>query len=295
MPQNVREQIILTDTVLVSKFVGQLTDRPNGWFTSFAGAGAAGEFSFMNVRNRSIGIQYNNQDARDQLPFGMRIMSIGVKFFAPPCASQFTACENKGSTEISRVPVGDDVYTDPAYPLLTNREELHSALWESDLPNHMSLTLRTNQDIRLRGPAAIFTPGFGAVGGGWGWGSPGDLYMAAYAGTPTPSISHETGAPTFGGYVTNLETIAHGEVDIRQRFPFPIPIDVPKRANLSVTLKLSQYGKEMLQAITGPYWMPFPKYVDSDALKKSVKAAMFGIDCTIKGERLIQQRGAYHV
>jgi hypothetical protein len=294
MPQNVKEQIILTDTILVSKFVGQMTDRPQGWFGSFADAGAAGEFSFLNVRNRSIGVAYNNQDARDQLPFGMRITSIGVKFFGPAAASQFTACLNKGSTTLDRVPVGDDVYVDPLPGDLTNREELHTAVWEADLPNHVSLILRTNQDIRLRGPAAIFTPGFGAVGGGWGWGSPGDLNFAQ-SGTVAPAISHEPGGPSYGMFSTNLETIQHGEADLRRRFPFPIPIDVPKRANLSITLKLSQYGKEMLKAMTGPYWYPMANMFTAQGLTKTVKAAMFGVDVTIKGERLVQQRGDYHV
>jgi hypothetical protein len=293
--QNVREQIILTDTVLVGKYVGQMTDRPSGWFASFADAGAAGSFSFMNVRNRSIGITYNNQDARDQLPFGMRITSLGVKFWAPACASQFTACQNKGSTTLDRVAVSDETYTDPPYAELTNREELHSAVWESDLPNHCSLILRTNQDIRLRGPVALFTPGFGPVGGGWGWGSPSDLWMAAI-GTPVPAISHESSGPNFGGYAGNLQTIAHGEVDLRKRFPFPIPIAVPKRANLNIEIKLSQYAKEMLKGITGPYWIPFPNAIGADQiLTKSVRAVMFGIDVTVMGERLIQQRGDYSV
>lgn len=295
MPQNVKEQIILTDTILVSKFVGQMTDRPSGWFGSFADAGAAGEFSFMNVRNRSIGVAYNNQDARDQLPFGMRITSIGVKCFGPAAASQFTACLNKGSTDTDRVPYADDVYVDPVPAELTNREELHTAVWEADLPNHLSLILRTNQDIRLRGPVAIFTPGFGAVGGGWGWGSPGDLEIMGDGGTPAPAISREASGPSYGMFATNLETIQHGEADLRRRFPFPIPIDVPKRANLSITLKLSQYGKEMLKAMTGPYWYPMANAFSSGGLTKSVKAAMFGVDVTIKGERLVQQRGDYHV
>lgn len=292
--QNVREQIILTDTVLIGKYVGQMTDRPQGWFGSFADAGAAGSFSFMNVRNRSIGITYNNQDARDQLPFGMRITSLGVKFWAPSCASQFTACDNRASTDTSRTPVSDETYTDPAYGQLTNREELHSALWESDVPNHCSLILRTNQDIRLRGPVAMFTPGFGPVGGGWGWGSPADLYMAAKPGTPCPAI--DLRGANYGGFATNLQTISHGETDMRKRFPFPIPIAVPKRANLNVEIKLSQYGKEMLKGINGPYWIPFPKVMNAnDLLDKSVKAVLFGIDVTIKGERLIQQRGDYSV
>lgn len=306
MSERVREQIILTDTVLVGKYVAQMTDRPQGWFATFADAGKAGRFSFMNVRNRAIGLMYNNQDARDQLPFGMRIMSIGVKFWAPAAASHFTACTNKGSTATTgtRTPYDEAATTDPDYALLTNREELHCGVWEADIPNHCSLVLRTNQDIRLRGPVAMFTPGFGAVGGGWGWGNPGDLITKAVpggGGTPAPMISRESSTasspqPNFGAYAGNLETVQHGEVDLRQRFPFPIPIDVPKRANLSVEIALSQYGKEMLKAMYGPYWIPMPNaFATSTTISKTVKAVMFGIDVTIKGERLTQQRGDYSV
>lgn len=303
--KNVREQIILTDTVLIGKYVGKMTDRPQGWFTTFADAGAAGSFSFMNVRNRSIGIAYNNQDARDQLPFGMRIMSIGVKFWAPGTASHFTACTNKGSTATGgdRTPYDETQSADPSFSLLTNREELHNGVWEADLPNNCSLELRTNQDIRLRGPVAMFNPGFGAVGGGWGWGSPQDLIARAaqFEGVNFPMIAREYGAtadpmgPTFGAYAGNVQEVQHGEVDLRRRFPFPIPIDVPKRANLSVVIKLSQYAREMLKAIPGPYWYPVANAYWSGGLTKSVKSVVFGIDVTIKGERLVQQRGDYSV
>lgn len=293
---NVREQIILTDTVLIGKHVLQMTNRPQGWFGNFADAGAAGSFFFMNVRNSSIGIMYNNQDARDQLPYGMHIMSIGVNFFACASASTFTACENKGSSDTARTPYSDEARADPAYALLTNREELHAGIWSADLPNHVNLRLKTNQDIRLEGPVALFSPGVGAVGGGWGWGSPQDAIDMNAGGTPRPMISQELAPPTFGGYAVNLQTVQHGEPDIRRRFPLPIPLDVPKRANLSIELELSQYAKELLKAIPGPYWIPMVNEIGTDtALTKSVKAAMYGIQITVKGERLVQQRGDYSV
>lgn len=291
---NVREQIILTDTVLVGKHVGRLSNRPQGWFSTFSDLGNAGECSFMNVRNRSIGVMYNNQDARDQLPFGMRIMSIGVKFWAPS-VSTFTACLNKGSTDTDREPYSDETTANPTYAQLTNREELLSGMWEADIPNHCSMIMRTNQDIRLRAPVAMLTPGYGAVGGGWGWGSPGDLSVRALGGTPGPSISNEALPPAFGGYATNLETVQHGVADIRQRFDFPIPIDVPKRANLSITIKLSQYAKELLKAISGPYWFPVADEITVDGLQKTIKSVCFGMQVTLKGERLVQQRGDYSV
>jgi hypothetical protein len=284
---NVKEQIILTDTVLVSKWVGQMTDRPQGWFSTFADCGAAAEISFFNVRNNSVGIAWNNQDARDQLPYPMRIMSIGVKFLSPACVSMFTACTQQADN--SWLAKAEDSYTDPAGTDLLNREELHAALWEADIPNHMTLQLKTNQDIRLQGPVALFAPGYGAVGGGWGWGSPG-LWNDAGA------VAGE-GAYTIlcGTHVTGHQTVQHGEVDVRSRFPFPINLDMPKRANLSVVLRMSQYARDMLQAIPGPFWhsLPYQWTSGNQEVTKTAHAALFGIQVTIQGERLVQQRGDY--
>lgn len=298
--RNVREQITLTDTVLVSKYVRQLADRPQGWFATFGEFGSAGSFSFFDTRNRSIGIFYNNQDARDQLPFAMRIMSIGIKFFGPGCASQFTACLNMGTTNAQREPFDEESVTDPTFVQLANREELHSGVWEADLPNHCAATLRTNQDIRLRAPCTMLVPGYGPVGGGWGWGSNAEYFTAAKGGTPTPNFSGETGPPNAGAFQANLQTMQQGEVDLRQRFPVPITMDVPRRANLSLTVSLSQYAKEMFQAIPGPFWHPLPNVLTAQQssgsfLTHSVKAATFGVQATIHGERLVQQRGDYHV
>lgn len=297
MAKNVREQIILTDTILISKWVGRMSNRPTGWYTSFNELGRAGVLNFVNVRNRSIpgGVAYNNQDARDQLPFPMRVNTIGVKFFAPAAASLFTACRNMGSTTVDREPYPDSEFDDPPYTQLINREELHCAVWEADVPNNCSFLLRTNQDIRLKSQIAMLGSGYGAVGGGWGWGSPGDLYMAAYNATPTPSISHDPTPPTTGAYASNLETIQHGEADLRKRFPFPIALELPKRANLSIEIKLSPYAREMLQAMTGPYWMHAPRIFGSETGLVSIsKAAMFGVHVTIQAERLVQQRADYH-
>jgi len=292
--QNVREQIQLTDVVLIGKYVGRMPDRPQGWFTTFSDLGSAGNMSFFNVRNRSIGLSYNNQDARDQLPYGIRVMSIGVRFFAAT-VSTFTACSNKGEQAAARIRYPETTYTDPAWALLTNREELHAGMWEADLPNHASASLKTNQDIRLRAAVAMLPSGTGPVGGGWGWGSPGDLVYAAQGGTPVPAISGETAPPYMGAFAGNLEDIEHGKTDRRFRFPFPVPLDIPKRANLSIEIGLSQYAREMLQAIPGPFWWPVPNAWTSSGLSTAVKSAVYGVECSIIGERLVQQRGDYSV
>jgi hypothetical protein len=282
---NVKEQIILTDTVLVSKWVGIMADRPVGWFRTFAEVGASGVLNFMNVRNRTCGIMFNNQDATNQLPYGMRVMSIGVKFFSPACASQFTACNQGAEPLFLWTPKPETDFTDPPATDLLNREELHSAVWEADLPNNCSFMLRTNQDIRLEGPCAFFTPGYGPVGGGWGWGSPGTWHNAGE--TANPQIQ-------CGNYVTNAQTIQHGDVDIRRRFPIPSVLELPKRANLAVEIRMSPYATDMLQAIPGPFWHDLP-HSQGAVVEKRARAALFGVQVTIHGERLTPQRGDYSV
>lgn len=301
-PMNVREPITLIDTVLCSRYVAQMSDRPQGWFSSFSDMGTAGEFSFFNVRNKSIGIMWNNQDARDQMPYGLVIDSVGVSFIAPGCASQFTACD-RISTDANGHGIWDPSAEEPDPPTeedLVNREELHSALWGSDLPNHASVTLSTNQDERLVGFPAMFPPGYGPVGGGWGWGSPNDWIAEAVDGDihfPGRSAGHIIHCGSFAG---NLQTIQEGQPDIRQRCEFPVSIEVPKRATLRMNIKLSIYAREMLQAMIGPHWFTWVDeitgvYPDVMAVSKAVKATAFGIQCTIKGTRLVQQRGDYHV
>ena len=175
---------------------------------------------------------------------------------------------------------------------MTNREELHSAWWEGDLANHASLVFKTNQDERLKGPVTMFPPGYGPVGGGWGWGSPAGLALDRGGERTSWSIPCAT-------TVTNLQTVQNGHPDIRQRWEFPIDLEVPKRANMSVVIKLSLYAKELLKAIPGPHWWEWLDTVTvpiegDPSVTKVVKAACFGVQCTINGERLIQQRGDYH-
>lgn len=288
MPLNVREQITLTDSILISKWVGKMSDRPFGWYETFQEAGAANDFQFFNQRNKSIGIMWNNQDQKEQLPFGMRIRSIGVSFFGPACASQFTAC-HRDADDLPGYEPEEPISTD-----LVNREELQSPVWEADIPNHASLLLRTNQDDRLKGFCSMFPPGYGPVGGGWGWGSPATWKAENVSPRVADTIS-------CGDHATNVETIQSGVPDIRQRFEFPITLDVPRRANLVVIINLSTYAKELLKSINGPYWFPWVDTAASSTVNahlevtKAVKATVFGIQVTINGERLIQQRGDYHV
>jgi len=142
---NVGEAFQIYDTVLIGGYAN--TQKPNtGYFLSYALLGANSEVSFFNVRNRSHGIPYNNQDARDQLPYVMHIYSIGVAWFSPSTSCYQTA--------------------DPP----TTEETIPNVFFKTEVPKHTSVILRTNQDERLITTSVMTPPGYGPVGGGIGTG-----------------------------------------------------------------------------------------------------------------------------
>jgi len=224
----------------------------DGWYTTFAALGAANEVPFFNVRNRNHHLAYNNQDTRDQTAYGMKVYSMGVSFWGPQIATQFTDIE------------GGIGYA----------EEIHTAEWEADLPQHAAAILRVNQDDRLKIQCCMAPPGYGPSGGGMGHGD------------PNVAIFEETTNPATMKGMTGM-----GVPDIDNQWPFPEPIDVPRRASLSVVIKFSEYGRQMLQTMSGPhrlYFQPDPASPISEA-----PYCCFGIQVALKVKRYVQQRGQY--
>jgi hypothetical protein len=221
-----------------------------GYFATFGALGAQTQIPFFNVRNRNHGLAYNNQDTRDQLAWGFRIFTIGVSFFAP-------------QTVLYR-----DAGGNPVGPQMTEQ-----ALFETELPKHCSLTLQTNQDERLKINSLMTPPGFGIVGGGVAQGDPEST--DALRGT-VPNVSK-------GG-------MGQGVPELTNKWGYRNPIDVPRRANLSVTISMNEYARQMLTAMPGPwnqvFWNTTPQHV--------FKYGMCGIQVVLGGQRLIQQRGQYH-
>lgn len=256
---NVLEPQTLYDTVLVGNYVSQLTYR-DGWYTTFAGLGAANEVPFFNVRNRNHGLPYNNQDTRDQTAYGMQVYSLGVRFFAPQVASQGTITTLNGGT-------------------LDNIEEIQSAVWEADLPQHAALEFKVNQDIRLKHLCLMAPSGMGPFGGGMGHGDP-TQYGTNDA--PQPVTAFMKGMTS------------QGMPELTARWPFPVPIDVPMRASLSVVIKFSEWARQLLQTMKGPHYIIHAVSTTAAAPVK-VTYAMFGIQVSLQVKRYVQQRGQYHV
>lgn len=146
---NVKEKWFLYDTVTVSEYNSTLPHAVPGWYNSFNALGAATDMAFFNVRNKSVGLAYNNQESRDQIPFALVVETMSVGFFAPACSSQLGTLDQE------------------AY---RGRVDQISAWWESELPQHTSVIFRVNQDERLKSNCAIVPPCYGSIGSAMGQG-----------------------------------------------------------------------------------------------------------------------------
>lgn len=146
-------------------------------------------------------------------------------------------------------------------------------IFETELPRHASLVIQTNQDNRLKVNSLMASPGYGPVGGGMAQGSPDTRTGGAY-----PNVSK-------GAFTQGLP-------ELTNKWGFANPLEVPRRANLSCTITFSEYGRELLQAMPGP----FRQYFRSSAGGNSwfSQWGMFGIQVVLGGQRQVQQRGQYH-
>lgn len=254
--KNVSEAQTLYDTMLVCPDVNTW-EFHDGWTTTFADLGAMIEIPFFNVRNRNHGLPYNNQDTRDQTAYGMQVYSMGVSFFAPQVATQMLLID-RHDVDVS------------------SAEEIHSAIWEADLPRHASLTLRINQDDRIKHQCAMAPAGYGPFGGGMGHGDA-EEWASDVAAQESPAIMK--GCTTMG------------TPDLLARWKFPVPLDVPKRATISVVIKFSEYARRLLQFMRGPLDIMLWDYDNQGWI---AKPTCFGIQVSLQVKRYVQQRGDYH-
>lgn len=147
-------------------------------------------------------------------------------------------------------------------------------IWETELPKHASVVIQTNQDERLKINALMTPPGYGPVGGGVASGNA-DL---AHTGQ-NPNV-------TKGAF-------AQGIPELKNKWGFPIPLSVPRRANLSVTITLSEYGRNLLLNMPGPFENFFRDQSNPSGTWHH-QYGLFGIQVVLGGQRQVQQRGQYH-
>lgn len=146
----------------------------------------------------------------------------------------------------------------------------NSAVFTGDLPHHSAVTLKVQQDEVLQSNCAICPPGYGAFGGGVGRGS-------VRQGSDTDMIDK-----IFSGVSQSMPVM-------RNRWRFPEPLQIPRSAALSATIELTEFARTFLGMLT--------KYVQTYEETRdgaSTARTYYGIQVSLVGERLVQQRGQYH-
>lgn len=151
---NVKESWHMYDTILVSPFLDTFSHPVPGWYSTFAAMSQTDSLSFFDSRNKSVGLAYNNQDSRDQIPFAFVIESISVGFFAPTIPQIGVASSGE---------------------YVPGRADTFSSFWNAELPEHVSAILRVNQDERLKTKASMLPAGYGAYGNMMGQGATSDV------------------------------------------------------------------------------------------------------------------------
>lgn len=209
--RNVKEKCMLYDTVgIYTPPFGVSMPVPDGWFLNYAALSAANEIPFFNVRNRSAGLMWCNQDKRDQLAWPFLIQSIGIEWWALSMSSA-----PSWSTDQTFSP-----------------EDHASHVFATDVPRHCGVTLQVQQDERLKAFSYFCQPGYGVFGDGYGRSAPSAL-----------------GAGNDNGWDHILNVVSQGQPLLNNRFHFPIALEVPRNATLNVRLTINEYGRQMLAVL----------------------------------------------
>ncbi len=255
--RNVRESWTLHDTVLIAPI---LPNENNGWFQSFANMALQNDIPFFNVRNRIVGLQWNNQDARDVMPYGYYLESIGVRFF---CPSMKTIREYNDAIPIPLqiIDVSDDI---------------SAHIFCVDLPRHCTGVFQVQQDERLKAAAIMLPSGQGYSGDGYGQGAP-----------------IASSAPPVMGTPGHYDSMVQGVPQNQCRWIWPEPIEIPRRATISFKLQYNEYAKAVLTQLNAWFCEGWKSSVDPEA--NATFKIVAGIQVTLRGQRLAQQRGELHI
>jgi hypothetical protein len=165
-----------------------------------------------------------------------------------------------------------NVYRDAA-GVPTGAQHTEQHLFMTELPKHASLTIQTNQDERIKLNSLMAPAGAGAISGGVGYGS----------------RQIQSGNNSFD---TVKGAFSNGTSVLTNRWGFPNPLEVPRRATLSAKIRFSEYARNMLTNMPGPYYQPFRPFGGVGSWYFS--PAMCGIRVILGGQRQVQQRGQYH-
>lgn len=252
-PANVKETWPLYDSIVIcNELLGSEASVP-GWFTSFAAFGAKETHQFFKNRtDGTAGEAYCNMKNGDSMDFAYKIHSIGL--------------EITGTPTIDAQVGGDGTIT------ADTMDAIVPQWWRADFPWHVGVALKVQQDIRLETPAMGTPAGVGAFGGGVG-------------------MQQLNALGTFGETPWMISQTTQGIPLLRNRFPLPEVIGVPRTGSLEVILSVGEWARQILQAITGPhqFWIN-----TTGGLTGENYFSRYIIRCSLFGERLVQQRAQYH-
>lgn len=261
-PANVVESYDLYDTILICPTWYGQEANVQGWHTSFANFSAQEEHRFFTVRNESIAsLAYNNMQSADSLDFPFMAFSMGLRFFGP--SPNITGMWQQGN--------GDEGY-------ISYLDTAVGHVFQYDIPRHCSISLKTQQDTRVELTAYACPPGYGPTGGGAA------LEQTTEA-VPTDECQYRQTAQLnmFG---------TQGVPFITNRFKFPYPLAIPRNGIVEGVLKLSEVARYLLASMDGPRTYFFQKQSSDDASVPFCQR--YGIQLSLFGYRLVQQRGQYH-
>jgi hypothetical protein len=256
---NVAESYPIYDTVIVSKELFGKEKSINGWYTNFVDFAADEKHTFF--KNRTIGnshLAYCNMDSADNIDFVYKAFSLGVRFFAPVMNDAF-----------------DLIITSPS----TMNENV-CPFWLFDLPKHVGIDFRVQQDVIVENTCLATCPGYGPRGGG------GAQPLEDEQGTYPNAVPYKCVVGTMG------------EPVVDNRFPFPDPISIPRNTPIEANIYLSTYARSIVGDWLGPQsWVIPTEEQDTQPGAQDDYISLgnrFGIQVSLYGYREVQQRGQYH-
>jgi hypothetical protein len=228
-----------------------------GWFDSFAELAAANELPFFNQRNRSaVGVAYNNQDSAELMAFPFLAYSLGVEFLVMPFGD---SCPT-----IPRMPFEKA----PSDPVLQQQNEGVPQIFQG-LMEHAAVLLKISQDEKLVNVITHQPAGFGTSG----------------SAIPGGEVSRF-------GWIANYN---NGEPEISNRYPWTIPLDMPRNVNWSAVVKFSNLAKYYLARLGGPEtWGNSNDLIPDGENFVVAGKSVAAIRCSLIGSREVQQRGQLH-
>lgn len=256
---NVAESYPIYDTLIICSDLYGKEQSINGWYTTFRTFADDEKHTFF--KDRTIGnshLAYTNMDSVDTIDYAFKAFSIGVRFFGP--------CSPEGYNDIVVSPAG------------INEEVI--PFWMFDLPKHVGLDFRVQQDVIIENTCLATPPGYGPRGGGGA----------------QPLVDSTADFPNQVPW--KVVTGSNGEPVIDNRFPFPDPIEIPRNTPIEANLYLSNYVRYIIGGWIGPRdWVLLTEEQSAQPPGITDFFSMptrFGIQVSLYGYRLVQQRGQYH-